>query len=248
MGQYGPQISIAKDLAELVHETAKRVVEFAKKIIASKGRFSMVLSGGSTPRLLYHQLSTHRELDWSKVDFFFGDERMVPWDHPDSNYRLAHDYLFQPLGILSSQIHGMETHLAPIDAAKSYDHKLRHLIEMQHRSLDLVLLGLGADAHTASIFPGSSLLLENSENHFCQAVLHAPKPPACRLTMTPYAINQAEKVIVLVSGKEKAAAVCAALESDADPIEVPIRGICPKGTLVWMIDRAAACARRWRRR
>ena len=74
MGQYGPQISIAKDLAELVHETAKRVVEFAKKIISSKGRFSMVLSGGSTPRLLYHQLSTHRELDWSKVDFFFGDD------------------------------------------------------------------------------------------------------------------------------------------------------------------------------
>lgn len=243
MNQYGPEIWIASDLMELAQEGAKRIIDAAKKAIAIQRRFTMVLSGGQTPKYLYQVLATHRELDWSKVEFFFGDERMVPWDHPESNYRLAKETLFDPLKIAPSQIHAIPTHLSVLQAALAYEMELKDFLEKQGHPFDLVLLGLGSDGHTASIFPSDPIFLEKRPAALCIPVLYAPKPPLERVSMTHHALNQARQIFVLVSGKEKAAAVCAALESDAEPAEVPIRAIIPMyGKIIWLIDRLAACA------
>jgi len=194
---------------------------------------------------------------------------MVALTHPDSNYRMARETLLDQVPIPTSQVHAVPTDLPAEEAAAAYEAILRTTLGRAEPRLDLALLGMGPDGHTASIFPGSRLLagLDNdfliddpstgplqpqrpaqtlstfATERLIAAISDAPKPPPIRVTMTPYVLNLARHVLVLVAGEDKVAAVSAALESDARIAEIPIRAIAPaNGELVWLLDRRAARA------
>ena len=237
--------------------------------MAARGRFVIALAGGNTPRRLFQLLSHVESIDWTRVHVCFSDERMVAHDSPDSNYKMASETLLSLVPVPASQVHPVPTDGTVEEAAQRYDQILRTVLPQAEPRLDLALLGMGADGHTASIFPGSRLLagvdddflLDDPETgplrsdlptpsldsfgseRLCAPVYDAPKPPAQRITMTPYVLNLARQVIVLVAGDDKVAAVSAALESDARVAEIPIRAIAPvTGELVWLLDRKAGRA------
>jgi 6-phosphogluconolactonase len=265
-----PEVWIGDDAAALAHEGAKRIADIARRSIAARGRFLMALAGGTTPRRLYRSLAVDEiGIDWSRVEIYFSDERLVPWDSPDSNYAMARDTLLERVPIPKDQIHAVQTELPPDEAANRYEETLRRTLDRAEPRLDLALLGMGPDGHTASIFPGSRLLAGLDDDFLIDdpstgplraerpavtlatwdrerlvaAVLDAPKPPPQRITMTPYLLNLARHVLVLVAGEDKVAAVSAALESDARVSEIPVRAISPAtGELVWLLDRRAARA------
>jgi len=265
-----PEIWIGEDAAALAHEGARRVAEIARRSIAARGRFLLALAGGTTPRRLYRSLAVDDvSIDWRRVSVYFGDERLVPPDHPESNYAMARETLLERVPIPKEQVHAVPTHLPLEAAAQVYEETLRATFDQADPRLDLALLGMGSDGHTASIFPGSRLLAGLDDDFLIDdpttgplraerptltlaswdrerlvaAVSDAPKPPPERVTMTPYVFNMARHVIVLVAGEDKVAAVSAALESDARVSEIPIRAISPSsGDLIWLLDRRAARA------
>jgi 6-phosphogluconolactonase len=264
-----PEIWIGEDIDGLAREGARRVAEFAKKCISLRGRFVLALAGGNTPRRLYKYLAGIESLDWRRVEVFFSDERMVPHDSAESNYRMARETLLDLVPIPRSQVHAVPTQLPIEEAASEYEKTLRAVLAVEEPRLDLALLGMGADGHTASIFPNSRLLYGMDDDFLLDdpvsgpiqsikplpsleafpserlvaAVTDAPKPPPERVTMTPYILNLARYVVVLVAGDDKVAAVSAALESDARVSEIPIKSISPgAGDLVWLLDRRAARA------
>lgn len=237
-----PEIWIGETPEEVMQESAKRVVGYLKKRLAHRPRVSIVLSGGQTPRALYERLATMTEIDWMRVDFLFGDERYVPPDSPDSNVRLVQETLFGPLQIPPAHVFAIPTSPSPEAAAEQYQQTLHQLALQGRLSWDLVLLGLGPDGHTASLFPHADWI-HAPKSVWSMAVHNAPKPLSTRITLTPAALNHARLVVVLATGKGKAAAVCAALESDATPAELPVRAIVPpNGQMMWMVDRASAFA------
>jgi 6-phosphogluconolactonase len=264
-----PEIWIGEDAEAVAREGARRISETARRSIAARGRFVLALSGGNTPRKLYKILATADGIDWRHVEIFFSDERMVPLGHADSNYRMARETLLDQVPIPATQVHAIETELPAQEAAAAYEAVLRATLGRAEPRLDLALLGMGPDGHTASIFPGSRLLagLDNdfliddpstgplqvqrkiptlstfATERLIAAISDAPKPPPVRVTMTPYVLNLARHVLVLVAGEDKVAAVSAALESDARISEIPVRAISPAtGELVWLLDRRAARA------
>lgn len=270
MSGRAPEVWIGDDASALAREGARRIAEVARRSIAARGRFFLALSGGTTPRRLYKSLTTDETgIDWRRVEIFFSDERMVPLDHPDSNYAMARETLLSVVPIPPERIHPVPTNLTVEEAARAYETTVRESLDRAEPRLDLALLGMGPDGHTASIFPGSRLLagldddfliddpstgplrterpvptLANwDQERLIAAVTDSPKPPPQRITMTPYLLNLARHVIVLVAGEDKVAAVSAALESDARVSEIPIRAIAPPGgELVWLLDRRAARA------
>ena len=242
-----PEVHIVSDdAARYAAEAATIMLSLQQRAVADKGRFLVALSGGRTPEQLYQRLasvsSTARH-EWRNTRFFFGDERCVPPDHPDSNYHLAEQALFKPLHIAAGQIHRMKgEHPDPEAAAKDYEDQLRtttNAVPSGWPELDLVLLGLGNDGHTASLFPGTDALRETRR---CVAVGHAPAHPRVRLTLTLGVINHATVVLFLATGEGKAAAVKAVLEpqQDGDP-HLPAAFVRPEqGRLIWLLDRPAA--------
>lgn len=208
--------------------------------------FRVALSGGSTPRALYRLLSGAEcasRVEWSRVAFYFGDERCVPPDHPESNFKLAHDTLFQPLGIKPAQIFRMEGEAGQPDlAARRYEETIRRQFAIpspEWPSFDLILLGLGDDGHTASLFPGTPALRETTR---AVVASDSPRGVVHRLTFTAPLINHSQTIIFLVAGRQKAPAIHAVLEDDtADADRYPAKLIRPlKGRLIWYLDRAAA--------
>lgn len=270
MSGRAPEVWIGDDANALAREGARRVAEAARRSIAARGRFIMALAGGTTPRRLYRSLAVEEPgVDWRRVSVFFSDERCVPHDSPDSNYAMAKETLLDHVAIPPSQVYSVPTQLPPEEAARAYEAMLRGVLDPAEPRLDVVLLGMGPDGHTASIFPGSRLLAGYDDDFLIDdpttgplnanrpaanlaafakepliaAVLDAPKPPPSRVTMTPYVINLARHALVLVAGEDKVAAVSAALESDARVSEIPVRAVSPSsGTLVWLLDRRAARA------
>lgn len=262
LNRRAPEIWIGDDASTLAREGARRVAEAARRAISQRGRFILVLSGGNTPRRLFRILAAEEHgVDWGRVDFLFSDERMVSHEDPESNYHMARETLLDHIPAKAERTHPMPTELPPEQAAAAYEATVRAVLDPKDPRPDLVLLGMGPDGHTASIFPGSPLLDPFAEeetrpgrNHskppkafsserLCAPIFDSPKPPPVRLTLTPFLINQARQVLVLVAGEDKVAAVSAALESDADPIEIPIRAISPdSGGFAWLLDRRAARA------
>lgn len=246
-----PELRILNDSTELAGEAAELFVWLGKQAIEQGGRFRMALSGGSTPRMLYATLASQAfsgQLDWKRVEFYFGDERCVPPDHPESNFKMAEETLFGPLKIAPEQIFRMKGEAKPDEAAREYETLIRERFGVAPTawpSFDLILLGLGEDAHTASLFPDSPALGEQGR---LVVANQSPKGVKNRLTLTAAAINQAQTVVFLVSGASKAEAVSAVLEErgrrelqGADAARVPARLIRPvKGRLIWLLDRAAA--------
>lgn len=234
-----PEIQVMPAPADVANEAARRVVNAIDESLELKGRFSMALAGGSTPKMLYELLALEpyrSGMDWTKIHVFFGDERCVPPDHAHSNYRMAREALLSHVPIPLDNIYRMKGELDPTAAAAEYDQQLAE--HFSDNAIDLVLLGMGDDGHTASLFPGTAALGETTRR--CVAN-HVPKLDTWRLTMTAPFINQAWQVMVLVTGQAKADRLQEVLEGDSDPQRLPIQLIKPEiGRLVWLMDTAAA--------
>jgi 6-phosphogluconolactonase len=224
---------------ELAEAAARDFVARAEEVINVRGRFAVVLAGGSTPKATYEALARDYagELDWSKVHVFFGDERTVHPDDEDSNYRMAHEALLSRVPVGS--VHRMRGELPPAEAAAAYEEELREFFGPDGvPAFDLILLGLGKDGHTASLFPETSALDMTDRWVVINPVL---KLGTSRVTLTIPVINAAEAVTFLVAGEDKATALREVLEGDADPRAYPAKFIRPEGgDLSWMVDRAAA--------
>jgi 6-phosphogluconolactonase len=241
----GARAEVFADKSALVEAAAGRLTTLARECIADRGRFTIALAGGSTPADLYRRLA-HPEgsaLDWTKVHFFFGDERSVGPVHPDSNYRMAHECLFGPASVPEANIHRIEAERPPSEAAAEYEKTLRSAFGMQGDDppcFDLVLLGLGADAHTASLFPNTSALDVKDRLVVANAV---PKLSTNRITLTATVLNAAAHVWFVVAGASKAQAVHDVLLGDPHPHERPAQLISvPGGELIWWLDEPAAAS------
>jgi 6-phosphogluconolactonase len=231
-----PEIVVLSDPAALAREAADRFTALARTAIAAQGRFTVALSGGSTPRLLYEQLIT-RPIEWQRVHVFWGDERCVPPDHPDSNYGLAQIALLSHINIPAQNVHRLKGELDSELAAQQYEDELRTMFGAWPR-FDLILLGLGADAHTASLFPGTPALHEQQR---WVVASYVDKLQTTRLTLTPPIINQAAQVIFLIAGSDKAAALRSIWHGSYDPDRFPAQIVKPvTGCVIWLIDQAAA--------
>jgi 6-phosphogluconolactonase len=233
------EIKIAPDATELIHEAAERIVEAAGRCVGEKDGFSIALSGGHTPQGLYELLAGNAyrtRIDWAKMNIFFGDERCVPPDSDQSNFRMANIALLSKVPIPAGQIHRMRGEIDPQAAAKEYGELLK--ASFGEGGMDMILLGMGDDGHTASLFPGTQALQERK--HRCVAN-HVEKLNTWRITMTAPFINRAAAVIILAAGKDKSGRLHEVLEGPRDPDRLPIQLIQPEtGTLTWLLDAAAA--------
>lgn len=214
-------------------------VELAHEAIAERGVFHAALSGGSTPRAIHAWLAEHAyELDWSQVHLWFGDERCVPADHPDSNYKMARETLLDALDIPIDNIHPMRGEFNPPQAADIYESDLRSTFPEELPRFDFIFLGLGDDGHTASLFPHTKALHETER---WVTANHVIKLGVWRLTLTAPVINHARVITFLVVGANKADALHAILHGDYQPDDYPAQMIHPTaGRLVWLVDEAAA--------
>ena len=231
-----PNVRVFENSQELARAAAQTFAEEATGSTREGGRFAVALAGGSTPKVLYELLASEyrNALDWRKVHIFFGDERCVPPDHEDSNYRMAHETLLSRVHVGS--VHRIHGELAPSEAAALYEEELEAFFGGPP-SLDLVLLGVGEDGHIASCFPQTPALDVRD-----RSVTENPveKLGTTRITLTVSAINAARRVIFLVAGESKAQTLKEILEGSADPQDYPAKLVQPRFGLVWMVDRAAA--------
>lgn len=245
MKQSHREIVLCRDLSEVSLRAAERFVQLADTAASSAGRFTVALSGGSTPRALYALLASDRfrsRVPWSKVHLFWGDERCVPPDHPESNYRMAREALLDQISIPAGNIHRMPAEYEnPGDAAAEYEETLKAFFRVpvgQWPRFDLILLGMGEDGHTASLFPGTAALAEQERwvaaNYVEKLVTH-------RLTLTVPVINHAANVVFLISGESKASVLREVLEGGYQPQRFPSQFIRPEGgRLLFILDRGAA--------
>lgn len=238
----GPELVRVPHRVALAGNAAQRFVTIAQDAIKARGKFFVALSGGSTPRDLYDVLATAESshaFDWSRAHLFWGDERAVPPDHQESNYRLARDTLITRVPIPLENVHRILGENKPDAAARAYEKTLRDVFGLSALPrFDLILLGLGENGHTASLFPNSRVLREKSR---WVAADFVKELDAYRLTLTPLVINAAENILFLVAGVGKAPAVRATLRGDARPSDFPAQLIQPpNGNVVWLLEKDAA--------
>lgn len=232
------------ETAELAPATAEYIAETAERALAERGRFSIALSGGSTPRPVYQLLAQppYRDrIDWSRTHIWWGDERCVPPDDQQSNYRLAREALLDQVPLPASNIHRMRGEIEPTVAAAEYEQELSAYVAHRGEAgagLDLVLLGMGDNGHTASLFPNQPAVHEQQRLVVAEYIAEVSM---WRITLTPPAINAAQAVVVLASGEGKAQRLRDVLQGPYDPDRSPVQTVKPgSGELVWMVDRAAA--------
>jgi 6-phosphogluconolactonase len=238
-------IIIFPNIEELNLFAAEKFVEIANQSIEKRGKFTVVLAGGSTPKSLYKLLSSEKfkdRLDWSKVFFFLGDERNVLPDNEESNFRMANENLFKPLAIRRFQVFYWNTELSDVEQiAKNYDALIQIFFGLDENEgvidFDLVLLGMGDDGHTASLFPNTNALHETEKIAMANWV---EKLNDWRFTLTFPAINNARNVIFLISGKNKAETVKEVLEGEFQPDKLPSQNVKPRGNLLFLLDKDAA--------
>jgi 6-phosphogluconolactonase len=226
----GPLI-VEEDAAALSRRAAQFIADCIREAVSERGSASVALAGGSTPRATFDVLGGldfAHTLPWRSVTWFFGDERAVPPHHPASNYRMAMDTLFASRRGESGRVHRMPAEAPGVEIA------VREYGRLLPDPLDLLILGMGEDGHTASLFPGSPALDEREAR---VAVVTAPTAPKRRMTVTPPVIESARTLVVLASGEDKAAIIARARESAFDPHALPIQ-LALRGT--WILDRAAA--------
>ena len=229
---------------ELFEAAAEEVIQQANGAVKDHGRFTIALSGGSTPKSLFNLLATNAKtsLPWDKMFFFWGDERHVPPDNAESNYRMANEAMLSKIPVAPGNIFRILAENPDADAAASqYEETLRKFFSVQPGDLphlDLILLGMGPDGHTASLFPNTAALEEKSRLVVANWV---EKLKTSRLTFTLPVLNAARNVAFLVSGMDKAPALHAVLESDAPGSQYPSKLVRPSnGKLIWFLDKAAA--------
>jgi len=233
---------ITKNAQELAEKAADWITEIVSETLKKQDRFTIVLSGGSTPKLLHNLLASERyrdRIDWSKMHFFWGDERFVPFEDERNNARMAFETLLDKVPVNKKNIHVMQTTgPEPEESAADYEKMLRNYFEGQANSFDLVLLGLGNDAHTLSLFPGYPVVFENQR---WVSAFYLEQQKMYRITLTAPVVNRASHVAFLVSGGDKAAALFHVLAGEHDPALYPAQIIQPfQGEAKWFIDEAAA--------
>ncbi|MBV8802269.1 MAG: 6-phosphogluconolactonase [Gammaproteobacteria bacterium] len=245
-------IKIFTRVNELFEEAAEDFIHRSNSTVHQKGFFTVVLSGGHTPQQLFVELvKRQNEVPWSAIQFFFSDERYVPPDNIESNYHMAYEYLFSKIPIDDNHIHRMETELSdPNLVAERYAETLRDILHLRNGVLptfDLVYLGVGEDAHTASLMPETPVVkayanIEERPKYDPLIVsLWVPKLNMYRLTMTPSAINNSQNIIFLVTGSTKHQAVWNILEGPQNPMQFPAQLIhCKNAKNLWYLDASAA--------
>lgn len=241
-------VQIYPDPNTLALTAAEKVIEAANEAVQERGVFSMALSGGSTPQILYHTLASEpfsERVDWSRTQVFWGDERCVPPDHANSNFFKAQQVLFSRVPIPSENIHRIPTEFPPEQAAELYEETLLKFFsglaseeDRNNARFDLVLLGMGDDGHTASLFPGTPAIHEDRR---WVAAQYVDKLAAWRITLTPAILNRARQVLFLISGAGKSTALQRVIYGSYAPDRYPAQVIRPQtGNLLWLIDEAAA--------
>lgn len=235
------RLHVYPDLETLSQAAAALLATRAQEAVKERGRFSVALSGGSTPRRTYQLLAQspwRDQVDWSKVHVFWGDERCVPLEDPRNNARLAHEAFLAAAPVPSDQVHPIRCQEAAGGAAASYEALLRAYFAGQTHTFDLVFLGLGEDGHTASLFPGDPALSE--QERWAVAVFKGDEG-LHRVSLTPQVFNRSRTVAFLVSGRDKARVLQEILEGDYAPQRLPAQLIRPgDGELLWLVDQAAA--------
>lgn len=238
MNSFAGRIEVLAAPAALARRAADWLTGIA---LASSGRLRIVLSGGSTPKALYSLLASgayRTQFPWERISWYWGDERFVPYDHPDSNYGMAHEAMLAKVPVPAENIFPVPTSGEPADAARRYEQILQQaygspVLDASRPLFDVVLLGLGPDGHTASLLPGDPVLAER--RRWVAAVLHGR--PQARITMTYPAIESSRHVAFLVEGPAKAAVLREIREGGS---QAPAAAVHPAGELIWFVDRAAA--------
>jgi len=227
----------------LATAVADHILDTAQESVSSHGMFAIALSGGSTPLPVYQLLAQppySEEMPWEYVHIFWSDERTVPPGHEKSNFSAANRILIEPLSLPEQNIHRIKGEIEPQEAADEYEQDIRDLVGGQPPSFDLILLGLGPDAHTASLFPHSSALVSPPKSRLVVPNF-VEKLDSWRITFTPRLINAARHVAFLVTGDEKADCVYQVLAGRHQPVNVPAQAIRPdNGALSWYLDHRAA--------
>jgi 6-phosphogluconolactonase len=237
-----PDIRTFPDSPAVARAAADEIVA-AAKLAADAGRpFSLVLSGGSTPKLLYEMLARdpyRGRVDWPNVEIYFGDERAVPPDHAESNYKMANEALLSRVPLKPENVHRMRGEINPNEAAIEYGRMLK--ARFGDGGPDVTLLGMGDDGHTASLFPHTPAIKETHHRCVAQFVEKSTTGPSWRITLTAPFINRSAVVLALVTGASKAARLKEVLHGPRDPDRLPIQLIQPSpGRLEWLLDTAAA--------
>jgi 6-phosphogluconolactonase len=235
------EIKISSDKNKLILESAAYIADLIEKSIKEKDRCTFVLSGGSTPKDLYETLASEKYravIDWSKVHVFWGDERCVPPDHPDSNYRMAKEALIDHVDIPQENVYRIPAEKEPVEAAREYEETIKKIVggSTQFPVFDIILLGIGEDGHTASLFPGT-MALEEKKRWVTEVFV--PKFDAYRISLTLPVINNGKNIIFLVAGEAKSDVVnqvynridTTSPSAQVDPIN---------GNLVYLLDKSAS--------
>ena len=238
----GGSVEIWESPAEISRRAAEMFIGIAREAITDRGRFSVALAGGSTPRLTYELLASEEyvpRLEWDKVHFFWSDERCVPPGNDQSNYLMAAEAMLNHLPIEHEQIHRMRGEDDPAEAAASYQKEILEFFAGAEPRFDLIMLGMGEDGHTASLFPGA---VEFGDREHLVAAPFVAKFKTNRLTLAVFTLNLAAQVMVLTAGEGKAAALKQVLRDDTEEgEELPARLVRPvNGERLWLVDEAAA--------
>jgi 6-phosphogluconolactonase len=236
------RVQVLSDLENVSRKAAEMFVNISRSCIASQGKFSAAISGGSTPKRLYTLLSSDRyrdEVNWPTVHFFWADERCVPKEHEESNFKTAYDTLLSRVPIPDENIHRIEGEENPDKGARDYEEDVMQFFGMSGVPIfDLVILGMGEDGHTASLFPGSKSLEETIR---LAVPVYLEKPYRNRITLTLPVLNNASQIIFLVAGSSKADVLSEILGDGHKKGQYPAGLINPtQGHLIWLIDREAS--------
>jgi 6-phosphogluconolactonase len=235
-----PRIDISADFESLAHRVAQWVTDLA---CATPNRFAIALSGGSTPKRLYQLLATSPLIEavpWERVHLFWGDDRFVPWDDPNSNYGMAHEAMLSHVPIPKENIHGIAFKGDMTDAAHAYEHELKSYygsdtLDPQRPLFDIVLLGMGPDGHTASLFPGKPAL-QVRDHWVTEVPVPGLNPQVPRITLTYPALHSSRSTAFVAAGADKTVMMNRVLAGEPD---LPSAHIDPVGELIWFVDSAA---------
>lgn len=235
------QLHVEKNPEQLSNVLAEWICNYINEVLKNQDRFTWALSGGNSPKQLYALLAHSPYLEkipWNKLHIFFGDERDVPFDDTRNNGKMAYETLLKQVPVPTSQIHYMRTDLKVEESAAEYEKTLHSYFDQTEKSFDLVLLGMGTDGHTLSLFPGQEIIHEKKK---WVTTLYVPAQQMYRLTLTPFPVNQAARIAFLVTGQEKARTLKKVLYGGYDPDSFPSQIIKPQhGELHWFVDEDAA--------
>ena len=236
------KLHIYKNKEELCDELAQWICDAIQSTLQNQEFFTLALSGGETPQMLYKKLATPEyqdKVNWKRVNIFWGDERAVPFKDDRNNAKMAYSLLIDHIDIPAAQVHVMRTDIEPVFAAIEYEKMLHTYFDNTVKSFDLILLGIGNDGHTLSIFPGSPLL-EGEEQNWVNAVYNEEQQ-MYRITLTPVIVNRASKIAFMVEGPGKAKILKEVIEGEYIPAALPAQLISPEnGELHWFLDHEAA--------